>query len=201
MHIEIKYRSGNTLLAGEYASIAECVVTNRANLCFADLRGADLRGADLQDANLRGADLHDADLRGADLHYADLSGATLYRADLSGAKLCAAKLSVLRRDVEHVLFANPNEALAVADALDAGRVNGSIYEGECACLIGTLLNARRAKGVPCAITDFECDASRPAEQWFKQFIPGRSSANYEPARITAQWIRDWHAKYGPKAEA
>ncbi|ELZ6795810.1 pentapeptide repeat-containing protein, partial [Salmonella enterica] len=35
---------------------------SRANLCDANLRGANLRGANLCDANLRGANLRGADL-------------------------------------------------------------------------------------------------------------------------------------------
>ncbi|EKH5613044.1 pentapeptide repeat-containing protein [Salmonella enterica] len=58
-----------------------------ANLRDADLRGADLRGANLRDADLRGADLRDADLRGADLRGADLRDADLRGADLRGADL------------------------------------------------------------------------------------------------------------------
>ncbi|EMD4207325.1 pentapeptide repeat-containing protein [Salmonella enterica subsp. enterica serovar Orion] len=65
---------------------------SRANLCGADLRGADLCGADLRDADLRGADLCGADLRGADLCGADLRDADLCGADLRGADLCGADL-------------------------------------------------------------------------------------------------------------
>ncbi|EGH9753593.1 pentapeptide repeat-containing protein [Salmonella enterica] len=63
-----------------------------ADLCGANLRGADLCGADLCGANLRGADLCGADLRGADLRGADLCGANLRGADLCGADLCGANL-------------------------------------------------------------------------------------------------------------
>ncbi|HCL4920069.1 TPA: pentapeptide repeat-containing protein [Salmonella enterica] len=63
-----------------------------ANLCDANLRGADLRGADLCGANLRGADLCGANLRGADLRGANLCGANLRGADLRGADLCGANL-------------------------------------------------------------------------------------------------------------
>ncbi|EGL9965625.1 pentapeptide repeat-containing protein [Salmonella enterica subsp. enterica serovar Uganda] len=63
-----------------------------ANLRDADLRGADLRGANLRDADLRGANLRDADLRGADLRGANLRGADLRDADLRGADLRGANL-------------------------------------------------------------------------------------------------------------
>ncbi|EBV9014248.1 pentapeptide repeat-containing protein [Salmonella enterica subsp. enterica] len=70
---------------------------SRANLCDANLRGANLRGANLCDANLRGAnlrgaDLCDANLRGADLRGANLRGANLCDANLCGANLCGANL-------------------------------------------------------------------------------------------------------------
>ena len=59
----------------------------RANLCGADLYGADLRGA-----NLYRADLCEADLRGTNLYHADLRGTNLYQANLCGADLCGADL-------------------------------------------------------------------------------------------------------------
>ena len=62
-------------LAGEEGGV-------RADLYWADLRGADLRWADLREADLRWADLS-----GADLHWADLRGADLREADLRGAYL------------------------------------------------------------------------------------------------------------------
>ncbi|MJL70799.1 pentapeptide repeat-containing protein [Salmonella enterica subsp. enterica] len=75
---------------------------SRANLCGANLRGAELfdanlcganlRGANLCDANLCGANLRGANLCGADLFDADLRGADLRGADLYGANLCGANL-------------------------------------------------------------------------------------------------------------
>ncbi|EAR4800606.1 pentapeptide repeat-containing protein [Salmonella enterica] len=65
---------------------------SRANLCDANLCGADLRGANLCDANLRGADLRGADLCDANLRGADLRGANLCDANLCGANLCDANL-------------------------------------------------------------------------------------------------------------
>ena len=67
----------------------------RANLCDANLRGADLRdanlyGANLCDANLRGANLCDANLRGA-----NLCGANLCDANLRGANLCDVNYNIM----------------------------------------------------------------------------------------------------------
>ncbi|EGX9440305.1 pentapeptide repeat-containing protein [Salmonella enterica] len=63
-----------------------------ANLCDANLRGADLRGANLCDANLCGANLCDANLCDANLCDANLCDANLCGADLRGANLCDANL-------------------------------------------------------------------------------------------------------------
>ncbi|ECE3818572.1 pentapeptide repeat-containing protein [Salmonella enterica] len=68
-----------------------------ANLCGANLRGAELCDAELCDANLYGAELCDANLyganlRGADLRGANLCGANLYGANLRGADLRGANL-------------------------------------------------------------------------------------------------------------
>ncbi|EAA8475379.1 pentapeptide repeat-containing protein [Salmonella enterica] len=68
-----------------------------ANLCDTNLRGADLRGANLCDTNLRGADLRganlcDTNLRGANLRGANLCDTNLRGADLRGANLCDTNL-------------------------------------------------------------------------------------------------------------
>jgi hypothetical protein len=63
-----------------------------ANLGEANLRGANLRGANLGEANLRGANLRGATLRWATLRGATLGWANLGEADLRGANLRGANL-------------------------------------------------------------------------------------------------------------
>ena len=63
-----------------------------ANLTYADLRGANLRGASLNCANLVNADLEGAELTHANLTRANLVGADLRSANLTGANITGADL-------------------------------------------------------------------------------------------------------------
>lgn len=63
-----------------------------ANLLGGELSGADLRGANLSGANLTGANLSGASLTSANLRDALLSSADLRDADLSGARLIGAAM-------------------------------------------------------------------------------------------------------------
>ena len=160
-----------------------------ANLSGASLRGASLRGASLRDANLRDANLRSADLSGADLSDANLSGADLSGADLGGANLGGANLRAFRDDIWAVLSSAPLEAHAVLDALCAGRVNGSTYSGECACLVGTIAK-KRGCGVE-SLGTLSPDSRRLAETWFLQINEGNTPENHEPTRLAAEWVAQW----------
>jgi hypothetical protein len=143
-----------------------------ANLRDANLRGADLRGADLRGAYLRGADLYGANLRGADLYGANLYGAYLYGADLYGAYLYGADLyganlyganektlprdyiNQCSRDILFILGCLKPEVPALRKMLVEGKVDGTQYEGKCACLIGSLANADGGMEKVCAAIPF-----------------------------------------------
>jgi len=167
-----------------------------ANLSGADLSGANLSGADLSDAYLSDANLSGANLSGADLSGADLSGANLSGADLSDANLSGANLSAIREDLVQVLNAAPAEVPGLLAALRAGKVEGSTYEGACACLVGTLANVRgcfyRELGA------LRPDPDRPAERWFLAITEGAKPENNQVAKITEGWIVEWLAN-GPAA--
>lgn len=90
--------------------------------------------------------------------------ANLRDANLGGADLTGANLTLFRDDLWAVFSAAPAEVPAVLAALKEGRVNGSAYSGECACLVGTIANARHCDYE--SIPGLRPDARRPAEQWF-----------------------------------
>jgi hypothetical protein len=162
-----------------------------ARLVNADLAGADLTDADLTDADLSGADLARADLAGADLARADLAGADLTDANLSGANLAHADLAAIRADLFAVLDKVPNELPGLLAALREGRINGSVYSGECACLIGTIANVRGCTHD--ALPGLVPNSNRAAERWFLAIGVGHTPKNHPVAKITETWIEEWAA--------
>jgi hypothetical protein len=176
-----------------------------ADLSDADLSGAYLRGANLSDANLSDADLSDANLSGANLSGANLSGANLSGANLSGAYLSGANLSGaylsganlsgaylsgFKADLFDVLLRAPNEAQGVRDALIAGRVDGSVYEGECACLVGTIGKVRGVS-YDALGSGLKPDAGRDAERWFMAIKRGDTPKNSSVVKITVEWVDEF----------
>jgi hypothetical protein len=96
-----------------------------------------------------------------------------------------------RDDLYHVLDVRPNEVEGLRAALVAGRVNGSCYEGECSCLLGTL---SRCAGVPVDALGIHRDPSRPAEALFAPIRPGMTPENCPLVAVIVGWIDQWIAR-------
>lgn len=153
-----------------------------------------LREANLQGVNLRRADLRRADLREADLEGTDLEGANLRKADLRGAKnipdyyinLC--KIDFIR--TVNILKQN-GEVPFLREALSNGRINGTSYTGECACLVGSIANfqERYFKAI-CSSADYNNGLHNPAEQWFWQIRKGDTSENNFFAKEAVRWCEE-----------
>lgn len=186
MNIEILNRWSGAVIythEAEGATLRDAVlaaIRAGANLRAADLRAADLSAADLRDANLRAADLSDADLRAA-----DLSDANLRDANLSDANL-----TPIRDDVWAVLSSVPTEVPAVIEALKAGRVDGSTYEGPCACLVGTIACARETSIY--GLESLRPDSSRPAERFFMGIREGDTPETSQFSALALGWVQEWH---------
>ena len=158
-------------------------VENRKNLSWANLSWADLSGANLSGANLSGTYLSGADLSRADLSWANLSGAYLSRAE----NLTDTQLRPIIADLWFILSQARAEIPAMIAALKDGRVDGSTYSGECACLVGTLENA--------GASDLPHMSGSPAECWFlairKGDKPGDDSAGGFAAAKALAWIEEY----------
>ena len=164
----------------------------RANLADANLARAYLADAYLADANLAGAYLADANLAGANLADANLAGANLADANLARADLYDEQLRPFKAD----LWTELTETRAHAEvpgliqALREGRVDGSKYEGECCCLVGTLANIR---GV--SFQEFNPNSDRPSERWFMMIRQGDKAGDKSGGGYAAQKAVEWCLEY------
>ena len=209
MKIQIKHRFTNAVLCEfEAVDIKDCLqqaikaganlgganlsdeYLSGANLSGANLGGANLSGANLSGANLSGANLSDANLSGANLSGANLGGAYLSGANLSGAYLSDANLNGFKTDFFDVLLRAPKEIAGLREYLLAGKVNGSCYEGECACLLGTIANLRHCNYLEIG-SGISPNSSRPAEQWFMSIKKGDTPENNQISKITVEWIDEF----------
>ncbi len=163
-----------------------------ANLSDANLSYADLSYADLSRADLSYANLSDANLSGANLSDANLSRANLSRANLSYADLSRANLSGAREDFRSVLDLAPAEAPGLLLAIREGRIDGSHYEGDCCCLVGTIANLRECRYD--RIDGVTPNSSRPSERLFMGISPGHVPAINPVAKIVEGWIMEWQAE-------
>ncbi len=188
-----------SLQIGEAVKIA---YLSDANLRGANLRDANLSGANLRDANLRGAylrdaDLSDADLSGANLRGANLSGAYLRDANLRGAYLRDADLSDVKKEFLEKLLLAKNEALGLYDFLMRGKIDGSCYEGECACFVGTIANVC-GQNWKTLSNGLKPDSSSAVERWFYGINRGDIPQNNQVSAITAEWMREFMDTEGIK---
>lgn len=172
-------------------------ILSGATLDGATLYDAALSGANLSYANLSHANLSRTNLDGANLDGANLDGASLSHAILDGANLSHATLSdqqlrqvtlAARADFYAKCFVRPKEIAGLRLALVEGRVDGSTYEGECACFVGTLANVagcdyRRLEGIT-------PDANSPIERLFLAIHKGDTPENNPVSRLVVEWIDD-----------
>lgn len=130
---------------------------------------------------------------GANLAGADLTGADLARADLARADLTDA-LRPYRDDIYKVLDAAPAEVGGLLEALWQGRVDGSTYTGECACLVGTIVKVRGVAHT--ALGALRPDSSRPTEQWFLSIRKGDRPDTNPAAAFATAVIARWMYERG-----
>ena len=116
-------------------------------------------------------------------------GADLRGADLYGANLRGANLTAFRDDIWAVLSSNPAEVPALLEALQNGQVDGSTYTGDCACLVGTIANAKQCDYQE--LPNLKPDSSRLAEVWFCRIGKGDTPETSETVRQTVEWVETW----------
>lgn len=160
----------------------------------ADLSGLDLSGGDFRGASFEEADLSDVDLLHANIHDADFTCAILLGTMIDWPALLQAKLDPIRADVRDVLSHARAECPMLLAAIREGRINGKIYRGECACLIGTIANARGVDFFYEPMRGIKADQTRLAERWFMEIKPGDTPENNRASQLAAQWVEEFIAE-------
>ena len=163
-----------------------------SNLRDSDLSDSDLSDSDLSDSDLSGSDLSGSNLRGSDLSDSNLSDSNLSDSNLSDSNLSDSDLSGIKDDFLKKIELLAPETPGLYKAILDGHIDGSCYEGECACFVGTYANLKGVK--PQALADLcglQMDSSSPVEKWFMGIAKGDTPENNPVAAITAEWIRGW----------
>ena len=162
--IQIKHRYTNAVLfESEAVDIRDCLL--RALKSGSDLSGSDLSGSDLRGCDLSGSDLSGCNFSGCDLVY-------------------------FKTDFFDVLLRAQKEITGLREHLISGNVDGSFYQGECACLLGTIANVRNCdyQAIGNGISP---NSSRPAEQWFMSIKKGDTPETNQISKITVEWIDEF----------
>ena len=113
-------------------------------------------------------------------------------ANLDGASLDSTALRLIKADIWRVLAMARHEVPALIRALEAGKVDGSTYEGRCKCLVGTLEGA--------SATGLSHAPSSPAESWFAPIkprdAPDKDGEGPFRARQALVWAKEFCAVSG-----
>ena len=131
-----------------------------------------------------------ANLSGANLSDANLSDANLSGANLSRANLSRANLRLFKADMWMTLIQNRAEVSALIAALREGRVDGSHYQGDCACLVGTIANAKSV-----VYETIEHNSNNPAERWFMMISKGDKPGDDTGGGFAAGKALEWALEF------
>ena len=81
------------------------------------------------------------------------------------------------------------EIAALKQSLIEGKIDGTQYEGTCACFKGTIANARHCKFNE--LVGLEPDGNSPSELWYFGIKKGDTPENSLIAKITLEWIEEF----------
>lgn len=110
------------------------------------------------------------------------------RANLSRANLSDADLDSIKYDFFGRMLMQKKEIPALREKLIAGEVDGSCYEGKCACFVGTIANI---KEVGYMDLQLKPNAYSATEIWFAGINQGDTPENNTTAKITLGWIDEF----------
>lgn len=93
-----------------------------------------------------------------------------------------------------ILSTHPSEVPGIIKALEDGKVDGSTYSGDCACLIGTIAKIKHIdlSASISVISGIEKDGSRPAERFFMGIEKGDTPETNQFSFLAHKWATEWY---------
>ena len=103
--------------------------------------------------------------------------------------LAGADLAYIKNDFWEILLKTKNEVSGLKEALINGKIDGSTYKGNCACLVGTIANVKHCEFSK--IAGVAPNSKRPAERWFLAIRKNDTPESNVLAKITLGWIDEF----------
>ena len=140
-----------------------------------------------------------------DLKESDLKGKNLWMACIRGMKFSLDDettphpdwITLCKVDFMNTvnLFRTNGEVQFLRQAIVEGRIDGTAYEGDCACLVGTLANARGKDYFDlCFDVGYRKSGYNPAEIWFWHIKEGDTPENNSFAKTALEWCDEMLAQ-------
>jgi hypothetical protein len=158
-------------------------VTPEVEKELGDLQWGDVRWGDLRLGDVRLGDVRWGDVRLGDVRLGDVRLGDLWWGDV---RLGDVRLGdAIWQDYFDVLWRAPHEVAGLISALKNGKVDGSTYESECACLVGTIANLQHCNynDIPGLVPD----RSRPIERFFLAIGTESTPENNPWSRVAVRW--------------
>ena len=108
------------------------------------------------------------------------------------------------KDILAVLETSPKEVTGLLKAIEEGNIDGRMYVGSCACLVGTLAYLKGVEfdcwglvdyaGIEEAVRPINGDS--PAELFFAKIAPGHTPENNKHSKEAYDLIKGWAGEKG-----
>ncbi len=153
-------------------------------LKYIDLSNTDLEGMNLGNLNLICSDFFQANLKNTDFRGSELR--SIY---LNGANITGSNLEPIKQDMFLLLSHAKDEIPNLKKAIEKGKIDGSTYEGECACLCGTLEKSTN-QDIVNKIFDLR-NNYRPIERFFLPIKEGDTPETNQFSKRALEWIEEF----------
>lgn len=112
------------------------------------------------------------------------------RADLRSADLRSADLILIKEDFFKRLALAKHEVAGLYDYLIRGKVEGSSYQAECACFVGTIAKVAKENYAHLS-SGLLADSNSPTEIWFTGISKGDTPESNPISKITCEWVLEF----------